>query len=458
MTARSAIAELLVCMAVAFGQTDTDLVRKYRDQIKANPSDSFAHYLLAETYFRQQNYQTAANEFRESLNGNLQPKWVEVWSHLGLAKVFEIAGQQDRAVNEYRLAAATGDDTRGAQEVASAHLNPKNTNEFATSFPAAFRLRLRPRGVQPVQPKEAEYSEEARSAGLEGTVFVSLGITSDGTPVDLQVESPLGLGLDEKALEAVTNWRFKAAESEPDRRFALVAVNFLLPLKLSRWHLVGASFQTPTDVSRPLFLTEPYPLGAGISEKAIDEGSVINAFHRPATVTLQFDIDDRGAPANFSVLAASADLWGNEAIAVVRNWRFTPGLKDGKPVPVPCTLDLVWGQKVWTPESLAPMREIISATLNSDEHTDVRPSDAPRPPPKIKSIYEIEESTPRRPYSVIVSAIIGEDGVPIIGPLIRSLAPEYDAMAVDAIRKMRFKPPLLNGTPLPLPTLIEVDF
>ena len=136
-------------------------------------------------------------------------------------------------------------------------------------FPAAFRVDLTPLGPEPTHKTEPDYSEEALAAGLEGTVFVSLAIGPDGTPRDLHVKSPLGLGLDEKALEAVSQWRFNAAAPETQGASALVAVNFLLPSKLSRWHLVGAWFQPAAGVSRPVFLTEPYPLGAGISNRRL---------------------------------------------------------------------------------------------------------------------------------------------------------------------------------------------
>ena len=39
----------------------------------------------------------------KSLNGDLEPKWTEVWGHINLGKIFDITGQRDRAVNEYNL-------------------------------------------------------------------------------------------------------------------------------------------------------------------------------------------------------------------------------------------------------------------------------------------------------------------------------------------------------------------
>jgi TonB family protein len=88
----------------------------------------------------------------------------------------------------------------------------------------------------PIQRVEPEYSDEARAAGLEGTVHVSLNIAPDGTAINEKVLSPLGLGLDEKAIECVRQWRF-ALPAIQTLDPVTVVVNFLLPAKLSRWHL-----------------------------------------------------------------------------------------------------------------------------------------------------------------------------------------------------------------------------
>ena len=57
--------------------------------------------------------------------------------------------------------------------------------------------------------KEPEYSEEARKARHQGSVMLSLEIDSEGRPRNIRVVQSLGLGLDERAVEAVSQWRFK---------------------------------------------------------------------------------------------------------------------------------------------------------------------------------------------------------------------------------------------------------
>jgi tetratricopeptide (TPR) repeat protein len=101
---------------------EADLMAKYDNEVKASPRSSITHFRIAEIYFQRHNYQLAANEFREALNGDLQPRWIEVWAHVNLGKIFDITGQRDRGINEYHLAQRTKDNTRGALDEAETYL------------------------------------------------------------------------------------------------------------------------------------------------------------------------------------------------------------------------------------------------------------------------------------------------------------------------------------------------
>ena len=99
-----------------------EALKEYQKALETSRNSSLAHYRIAEVFFLQNNYQSAANEFREALNGDLDPKWTEVWAHINLGKIFDITGQRERAVNEYNLAIRTKDNTQGAQEEAAKYL------------------------------------------------------------------------------------------------------------------------------------------------------------------------------------------------------------------------------------------------------------------------------------------------------------------------------------------------
>ena len=98
---------------VAQGDTPGALA-EYQKALTANPNSSLASYRIGEVLFNQRNYQAAANAYRDSLRGDDDPKWTEVWSHIALGKIFDVTGQRDRAVNEYRQAVQTNNNTGGA--------------------------------------------------------------------------------------------------------------------------------------------------------------------------------------------------------------------------------------------------------------------------------------------------------------------------------------------------------
>ena len=58
---------------------------------------------------------------------------------------------------------------------------------------------------------DPEYSEEARKAKYQGTVVLWLIVDANGRPRDIRIARSLGLGLDQKAIEAVSTWQFDPA-------------------------------------------------------------------------------------------------------------------------------------------------------------------------------------------------------------------------------------------------------
>jgi protein TonB len=77
---------------------------------------------------------------------------------------------------------------------------------------------------------EPEYSEEARRAKYQGTVVLYIEVTPDGKAHNMRVLHSLGLGLDEKAMEAVNKWKFRPGykDGKPVTVQAQIEVNFRL--------------------------------------------------------------------------------------------------------------------------------------------------------------------------------------------------------------------------------------
>ncbi len=104
-----------------------EAIQQYQTALETQPNNSLAHFRMAEAFFYQKNRQAAANAFRDAIDGDRDPKWTEVWSHIYLGKIFDVTGQRERAVNEYTKAQETNDDTGGAQAEAAKYLKTPYT-------------------------------------------------------------------------------------------------------------------------------------------------------------------------------------------------------------------------------------------------------------------------------------------------------------------------------------------
>ena len=120
--------QIRVAVAIRKGEQFAQLsefgeaLQQYRKALETQRNSSLAYYRIAEVEFLQNMFQQAANDFRECINGDQDPKWTVVWAHINLGKIFDVTGQRDRAVNEYNQAIRTRDDTQGAQEEAAKYL------------------------------------------------------------------------------------------------------------------------------------------------------------------------------------------------------------------------------------------------------------------------------------------------------------------------------------------------
>jgi TonB family protein len=335
-------------LAIGFSQEPTIAPSDRYAWLRKKPDSSLAHFRMAEKYFSEHDHKSAASEFREALNGDHDVSWTEIWSHINLGKIFDVTGQCVSAKNEYLRALESNDNTRGALDEASAYLRSNVIAPFSMQpeIPDDLRAAMM-QAPYPYHKTPPEYSDEARLAGLEGMVILHGVVAEDGSARDLKVSQSLGLGLDEKAIEAVNGWRYLpgSLEGTPVPAPVKIEVEFRLLSKNSRWHLIRLEFQPGANTVRPVFLRADYPAGAGVRRDSIDDARLVAIMGRYATTTLSFDVNEHGTPVNFVVLGASREVWGQEAIGIVRKWRFRPGMKDGIAVSVPCQIDIVWGSR-----------------------------------------------------------------------------------------------------------------
>ena len=109
--------------------------------------------------------------------------------------------------------------------------DPLPTAEIADGMPlVSHQMHRGPGFPRRVYTPEPEYSDIARKARYQGVCFLALTIGPDGLTHDIRIVRALGMGLDEKALEAVSKWRFEpmSENGQPVPLQTVVEVSFHL--------------------------------------------------------------------------------------------------------------------------------------------------------------------------------------------------------------------------------------
>src|SRR6266404_1579382 len=183
---------------------------------------------------------------------------------------------------------------------------------------------------------EPAYSEEARRAGVNSTAILSFVVNAEGAPQDIQVVRLAGFGLDEKAIQAVSAWRFQPGTRQgvPVPTKTQVEVNFRLLLPQHEGQIARLNFILLPGVSAPELLTGTMPANPN------EPGN--------AHLRIALSVSPEGVPQNFSVLETTSTQWAEGALGEMRAWRFRPADRGG-PVEVKGVFDLT---RSVTPSSL----------------------------------------------------------------------------------------------------------
>ncbi len=114
-------------------------------------------------------------------------------------------------------------------------------------------IRIGPGVTAPkvIRKPEPTYSPEARSAGVQGSVLLRLVVDEQGIPTQISIIRPIGYGLDERAVEAIRQWRFEPGlkNGSPVKISANIEVNFRL-----RGRDIDAAEERKTEYNHALVL------------------------------------------------------------------------------------------------------------------------------------------------------------------------------------------------------------
>jgi len=176
-----------------------------------------------------------------------------------------------------------------------------------------------------IRKQEPQYSEDARRTRYQGTVLLYVEIDPEGKATNIKVQRGLGLGLDERAIEAVQSWQFKPGtkDGNPVTVMATIEINFRL---LSHWSIARQEFNTTEGAVKPTLRGFVYPPEC--------------APNSAAQISLSADIDSDGHVTSARVMQSSNPALEQPAIEAVQKWIFTPARWQNAPQPVTAQIEL----------------------------------------------------------------------------------------------------------------------
>ena len=303
---------------------------------------------------------------------------------------------------------------------------------------------------------EPEFSEQARKAKYQGTVTLTVVVNENGDVKDARVIKSLGLGLDEKAIEAVNKWKFRPGEKDgkPVAVTATIQVNFRLLQTI--WTVRRAQFSSagaPTIDSNP---QNPWSVDCS------GQGSV----------TIGLTVGADGVPAHARVLRTTDILANEAALAAINTLRFKPALQDGKPVESEGEIELACAApkllpvlpQLPTPPLGGAAGGVMGAGPRSPQAAQAAGSI--EVPAAVEGANLVRGDQPAYPElalqarisgAVELEAIIAKDGT-VEELSVLNGHPLLREAALAAVKKWVYQPTLLNGQPVKVRTTIDVIF
>lgn len=181
---------------------------------------------------------------------------------------------------------------------------------------------------------DAEFSEEARGARYSVECIVELIVDKDGVPRNVHVSRPVGMGLDENAIAAVKQFRFKPALKDGTTSVAVyyaVAIDFILGPSIFYDHVIPTihTDSLTTQVKPPVFAKTKNPSYTSGARKRKVAGKCV----------LSLTVDEKGLPQGIQLKQSLDPELDAEALKAASKCKFKPATLNGTVVAVPITLE-----------------------------------------------------------------------------------------------------------------------
>jgi TonB family protein len=184
-----------------------------------------------------------------------------------------------------------------------------------------------PKLVRDVKPT---YPPDAMQAGVTGAVKLECVVQPDGTVADIKVVQPLHPSIDEEAMKVLKQWSFTPGMKDGSPVPVRVDIEMTFSLRAGPKLDSAGVFKPGPDITLPKKLEGANPSYTPNAQEARIEG----------TVVLECVVLDNGKVGDIRVSKSLDGDLDAQAIQALRNWRFTPGQRDGRAVPVQVSVEM----------------------------------------------------------------------------------------------------------------------
>jgi TonB family protein len=197
--------------------------------------------------------------------------------------------------------------------------------------PVVYRARD-PGVISPVAVDQwpSTYTADAMLAGVEGSLKLECVVNADGTVGPIRIVQPLFPSLDEAAVENLKRWRFRPGTKDGQSVAVLIEIENAFGLGgkrrgVGRIYIPGEHGVTAPRVHREVKAVYPQSLGTPPTA---------------GSVAVEVVVRPDGTVASPKVTKGVAPALAPAALEAVRQWRFSPAWKDGKPVSTRVTVEV----------------------------------------------------------------------------------------------------------------------
>ena len=216
---------------------------------------------------------------------------------------------------------------------------PTQANEATDSRSGLSKVGGRISPPEVLSSVNAEFSDEARRAKYQGVCLVSLIVDAEGNPQNIRVVRALGMGLDEKAIEAIRQYKFKPAMKDgttPVPTMITIEVDFRLYSGKRPSHI------SPVPIGAPRFDPAPGNVGSLLLINYVEpKYSHYAKEHRiSGECVIGLTVDIHGRPQNVHVVTSLDPSLDQNAVEAVKKWRYTPPMINGNAAPIDGTVKI----------------------------------------------------------------------------------------------------------------------